>query len=393
MLTAIILSLMAIAIPFVLYPLLLWLRAQLAPVPVRSAPITPNVDLVICAYNEADFITRKLKNVLALEYPPEKLTIWLASDGSTDGTVAKAKAVADPRIRILDLPRAGKAVTLNTAVAAGSAPVIAFSDANSEWTPGSLRALVAPLNDPLVGGVAGDQRYQKVRPERTSEDLSGERGFWSYDRLLKRWQALAGSATSATGAIYCVRRSLFEPAPPDATDDFMISTGVIAAGYRLAFTEKARAFEPPATSSGIEFHRKVRVISRGLRSVYYRRDLLNPRRTGSYALQLLLHKLWRRLVWIPLVVLCLLAPSAIARGGIAMLIEVALIISVILGLSGLAVPGLKRWKLFSIPSYVLVVNAACILAFYNLFRGNRITQWHLPREQSGEPESSLRKGM
>ena len=358
MLTVISLLLIMIGVPFVLYPLLLWFRAKMFPMPVQSAPITPEVDLVICAYNEPDSIQRKLENVLALDYPPEKLTVWLASDGSTDDTVAQAKAVADPRIRILELPRAGKAATLNTAVASGNAPVVAFSDANSEWTSESLRALVAPLNDPLVGGVAGDQRYQKIRSDMRSEDLSGEGGYWSFDRALKRWQSLAGSATSATGAIYCIRHSLFEPAPVDATDDFMISTGVIAAGYRLAFAETAQAFEPPAASSGLEFHRKVRVISRGLRGIYYRRSLLNPRRTGSYALQLLVHKLWRRLVWIPLAVLILFAPSAIQQGGMSMLIELAILICVGLGLSGLAVPGLRRLKLFSLPGYVLVVNAA-----------------------------------
>lgn len=382
------LLLLMIGVPFVVYPLLLWLRARLYPMPLLSAPITPQVDLIICAYNEAGSIGRKLKNALALDYPSENLTIWLASDGSTDNTVAAAKAIDDPRIRILELPRAGKAASLNAAVAAGSAPVVAFSDANSEWTPDSLRALVAPLNDPRVGGVAGDQRYQKANAHRASEDLSGERSYWSFDRALKRWQSLAGSATSATGAIYCIRRPLFKPAPADATDDFMISTGVIAAGYRLAFAEGAQAFEPVAASSGLEFDRKVRVITRGLRGIYYRRGLLNPRRTGSYALQLLVHKLWRRLVWIPAVLLILSTPWAIQQGGTSMLIALAILICVALGLSALMVPGLRRLKLFSIPGYVLLVNSACILALYNLLRGHRISQWHLPRGNSGAGSNS-----
>ena len=96
MLTFMLLCLGAIAVPFVLYPALLWLRAVIARRPVRHAAVTPSVDLVICAHNESSVIGDKVRNALALEYPHDRLRVWIASDGSADTTVAVAQAIARP---------------------------------------------------------------------------------------------------------------------------------------------------------------------------------------------------------------------------------------------------------------------------------------------------------
>jgi cellulose synthase/poly-beta-1,6-N-acetylglucosamine synthase-like glycosyltransferase len=382
MLSVMLTAIAAIAVPFVVYPVLLWVRAVLSKAPVSRAPVTPEVDLVICAHNEAASIGAKVKNALDLDYPQDKLNIWIASDGSTDETVSVAETAAAgcSRVHLLDLPRTGKAGALISAVQSGRAEVIAFSDANSEWTPRALRNLVAPLADESVGGVAGDQRYDNAEDNGSS----GERSYWSFDRMLKRWQAEAGSTVSATGAIYCVRRSLFEAPPPDATDDFMISTGVIAAGRRLAFAADAYAIEPPAATTGLEYQRKVRVISRGLRSVIYRRALLNPARTGLYGVQLFVHKVWRRMVWIPLLTLFCLAPFALFAGGPLSLIAACVLVAVGLGLAGVLIGGLRRFRVVSIPAYILVVNMACLVATSNLLLGRRISSWQLPRRAPDE---------
>jgi cellulose synthase/poly-beta-1,6-N-acetylglucosamine synthase-like glycosyltransferase len=362
-------ALILIATPYILYPLLLWLRAHLAADPLRPGEITPDVDLVICAHNEAQVIAARLENALALDYPPDKVTIWVASDGSTDKTVDITRSFDPQRVRCLDLPRNGKAAALNACVAAGHAEIVAFSDANSLWCQDALRMLTRSFADSRVGGVAGDQRYAK--------DVSGalgERSYWSFDRQLKCWQNRAGSVISATGAIYAVRRELFQPAPPDATDDFMISTGVIAQGKRLAFEQNAIALESPASDSG-EYRRKVRILTRGLRAVYYRRELLLPSYSGFYAVELLLHKLWRRLTWIPL--LLLLPAPLYAKDGIAQFLAAAGVVGLVgIGGIGLASPSLRRFKLIDLTAHVLMVNVACAIATFNALRGRRFSHWN-----------------
>lgn len=388
-------ALAAIAVPFVAYPLLLWLRARLRRDPIRGAEIQPDVDLVICAHDEAASIEKKLENALALDYPRERLVIWVASDGSTDGTVAIARRFEPRGVRVLDLPRVGKAAAIEAAVGASSAEIVAFSDANSMWHPGALRALVRPFADARVGGVAGDQRYvaeadastlDAARRDGVAGDpdpAHGERTYWRFDRRLKQWQSESGSAISATGAIYAIRRSLFRVPPADATDDFMISTEVIARGRRLAFAPDAVAFEPPARSTRGEFRRKVRIVTRGLRAVSYRRDLLRPSRTGLYAVELLLHKVWRRLAWIPLCVLFAAIPSSWASGGIGRPFAIAATAALAGGIAGLLVPTFRRFRPVGIAAYVLMVNAACALAAYNVLRGRTVSRWETERATLG----------
>jgi cellulose synthase/poly-beta-1,6-N-acetylglucosamine synthase-like glycosyltransferase len=365
----------AIVYTYALFPLLLVVRGWRRPRPYLEADVTPTVSLILAAHNEADNIAAKLENVLALDYPPERLQLLVASDGSDDGTNEIVAAYAARGATLLPLPRLGKAAALNAAVAAANGDILVFSDANSIYAPGAIRALVRPFADPQVGGVAGNQQYLNGRDDSAAG--KGEKSYWHLDRLLKAWESQAGNTISATGAIYAIRRPLFQEIPGGVTDDFFTSTGVIARGYRLVFAPGAVAYEPVAASARREFGRKVRVISRGLRAVLLRRELLNPWRYGFYALQLFWHKLLRRLMAFPLLLLALVSPLLWRRGRLYRAATLAQ-----LGFYGLAGSGwlLRQtpWgslKLFAIPFYFCLVNAAALVAAGNLLRGERIERW------------------
>jgi cellulose synthase/poly-beta-1,6-N-acetylglucosamine synthase-like glycosyltransferase len=371
---------------YVLFPASLWLRARLAPRPWRGGDAAPRVSLVICAYNEAASIGSRLENALALDYPADRLEVIVASDGSTDATDAIVRSFEPRGVRLLRLPRQGKIPALNAAAAAARGEVLVFSDANSHYEAGALRALLRPFADPEVGGVAGDQRY--LREGRRADGAEGERAYWDLDRRLKRWQSAAGSVTSATGAIHAIRRGLFRPVPPGVTDDFWISTNVVAQGHRLVFAEDAAAWEPATPSSGHEFQRKVRVITRGLRGVWLMRELLDPFRHGFYSLQLLSHKVLRRLAILPLAAILLTTPwlwdaGPLYRG--AALAQAAFYAAAILGAWLPPRPALRpAWlrraaRLLTLPAFFCMVNAAAGLAALNVLRGHRIDAWEPQR--------------
>ncbi|HMQ30936.1 MAG TPA: glycosyltransferase family 2 protein [Chloroflexaceae bacterium] len=368
---------------YVLFPAIVWLRGRLRPRPYRSAEVTPSVSMIIAAYNEAAGIRAKLDNLLSLEYPRERLEIVIASDGSNDGTNAIVEAYASHGVRLLALPREGKHSALNAAVAAASGEILVFSDANSIYAPGAIRALVRPFADPEVGGVAGNQRYLD---ERSGLRGDGESSYWSFDRRLKGAQSRAGNTISATGAIYAIRRSLFMPVPPGVTDDFVTSTRVIAQGYRLVFAPEAVAYEPVSATSGGEFARKVRIITRGLRGVIVMRELLNPWRHGFYALQLFSHKVLRRLVAIPLLVLLAATPALWHAGAFYRLAALAQGAVYGLGLLGMLLrrTSLGQLRLFSLPFFFCMVNAASLMAALNILRGRRIDRW---QPQRSAPEA------
>jgi cellulose synthase/poly-beta-1,6-N-acetylglucosamine synthase-like glycosyltransferase len=144
---------------YIIFPVLVFLRGLLSHRPYKSAEITPAVSLIIAAYNEAGSIGAKLDNVLALDYPSDRLQVLVASDGSDDGTDAIVGRYTNQGINLLSLPRQGKAPALNAAAAAATGEILVFSDANSIYAPDAIRSLVRPFADPAVGGVAGNQRY------------------------------------------------------------------------------------------------------------------------------------------------------------------------------------------------------------------------------------------
>jgi cellulose synthase/poly-beta-1,6-N-acetylglucosamine synthase-like glycosyltransferase len=371
-------ALCLIAYTYGVFPILTLLRGRLAQRPYASADSAPRMSLIIAAYNEAASIGAKVENSLALDYPREQLEIIVVSDGSTDGTDAIVHGYAKQGVRLLSLPRGGKAAALNAAVAQAEGDILVFSDANSMYHPGALRALACPFADAEVGGVAGNQVYQT---RQTAVHDTGEQSYWNVDRRLKRAQSQAGNTISATGAIYAVRRTLFRSVPDGVTDDFAISTDVIAQAYRLVFAPDAIAYEPVACSSDAEFGRKVRVITRGLRGVLLRRALLNPLRYGFYALQLLSHKLLRRLMVFPLLLMLLLIPLTWNSGPFYQLVDEAELV-----FYGCAVVGLlfRRTRLgrlmpFSLPFFFCLVNAAALVATFNLVRGRRIDRWETRR--------------
>lgn len=368
-------SVFALFFTYVLFPLVVLLRALVRPRPHATADVRPHLTMIIAARNEAASIGAKIDNILSLEYPPDRLEVVIASDGSEDGTNAIVQQYADRGVRLLALSRLGKASALNAAVESSNGEILVFSDANSLYAHDALAALVRPFADPNVGGVAGDQRY--LADGARDGIAAGEQRYWNMDRLLKTAESRAGNVISATGAIYAVRRPLFSPVPDGVTDDFFTSTGVIAQGYRLVFAPDAVAFEPVAGTAELEFARKVRVITRGLRGVQLRRELLDPHRHGFYAVQLFGHKVLRRLMAGPLLVAGATTPLLWRHGRLYRLAGILQAAVYGLGAVGLLAANhrLGRRKVLFLPAFFCFVNVAALRAVWNIVRNRRIDTW------------------
>ena len=367
-----------LAATYVGLPAITLLRARLLRRPHAEADITPPVSVVIAAHNEAAVIGARIENLLALDYPADRLEIVIASDGSTDGTDAIVDGFADRGVRLISPGRVGKGAALEAAVAAASAEILVFSDANSQYAPDAVRALVRPFADPEVGGVAGNQVYLRETQADASE--LGERGYWDFDRLLKRAQSSAGSVTSGTGAIYAIRREHFGPIPEGVTDDMLDTMRVVDDGKRLVFAEDALAYEPVAPSSGLEFRRKVRIMTRSFRCLILMRRAFDPRRTGWYAVQLFWHKVMLRTAALPLLALAVISPTLWDAGPLYRLATVGQAACYALAAAGIALARRPagRLPILAVPGYFTMVNIASLKALLNLVRGERIDRW-VPR--------------
>lgn len=369
-------------------PTLTLLRARFARRPYATANITPPVSIIIAAHNEVDVIGDRLDNLLALDYPSELLEIVIASDGSTDGTDDVVAGYAGHGVLMVAPGRVGKGAALEAAVAASSGEILVFSDANSQYASDAVRALVRPFADPAVGGVAGNQVYL---PEGESDATElGERGYWDFDRLLKRSQSVAGSVTSGTGAIYAIRREHFGPIPEGVTDDMLNTIRVVDEGRRLVFAEDAMAYEPVAPSGELEFRRKVRVMTRSFRCLILMRRLFDARRTGWYSIQLFWHKVMLRTAALPLLALAVISPTLWRSGPFYRLATIGQTTCYVLAAIGIVVVRrpIGRHPALAVPAYFTMVNIASLRALLNIVRGERIDRW-IPKRTTGAEHPNL----
>lgn len=370
------------------YPVTVALAARLLDRRVAKGPVTPKLSVIVAAYEEADTIRARVENALASLWPHDQLEVIVASDGSTDGTVERASEVDPARVRVLDLPRRGKAAALESGAAHATGEILVFTDANTMFRSDALAQMAFNFADPSVGGVAGRTCYE-VADEADSSG-KGEDLYWRYDTWLKGLESRTGSVVSAHGGIYAVRRELFRPVEdPAVTDDFAISTAVVDQGYRLVFEPDAVGVERTMAEGGTEFRRRIRLMTRGLRGVLLRRRLLSPLRHGFYAVALGSRKVLRRLLPLtfpPLLVLSLaLAPTS------------ALIMVLAVGqLSFLALAGLGwltrgtvmgKLKPLFIPYYFCLANLASMAALVNVLKGERIERWTPQRHEATTEES------
>ena len=358
------------------YPLLVALVGWTRNRRVRQAEITPRVALVVAAHNEAAAIAAKLENALKLDYPAEQLEIVVASDGSSDGTDAIAARYADRGVVLLSLPRRGKLYALDAGVEETCCEILVFSDANTLLHPLAVRRLVRNFADPEVGGVCGNQ----VHPRVMARDSSGvgEMLYWSFDKWLKRLESRTGSIVAADGALYAVRRTLYRmPESAAVTDDFAISTAVVAQGRRLVFEPEAVAYERAAGDAAHEFERKVRITMRGLRGVALRRRLLDPLESGFYAVVLLSHKVLRRLAPVGLLALLVCSIALASRSGWFAAAALAQGALYALALAGWLLRGKRvgRGKLFYIPFFFCLANAAALVGLLKVASGRRVERW------------------
>lgn len=367
------------------YPVTAAIAGLLLDRKVRKEPVTPPLSVVIAAYDEEDDIVARLENIFESRYPRDRIEVVVASDGSTDDTVALASGVDPARVRVLDLPRRGKAAALASAAAQATGEIVVFTDANTMFHRDALAMMARNFADPDVGGVAGRTEYVVTADVQSSG--RGEDLYWRYDTWLKHLETRTGSVVSAHGGMYAIRRELFRPVEnPAVTDDFAISTAVVAQGKRLVFEPDALGLEKTMARSGPEFRRRVRLMTRGLSGVLLRRELLNPVRHGFYSVALASRKVLRRalpLFFPPVFVLSiLLAPTSTFYLAIA----AAQVAFLSLAILGWATRGSRigRNPVFYVPFFFCLANLACVAALWNLAQGRRIERWTPQRHTAAQ---------
>ena len=264
----------------------------------------PRVSLIVAAYDEEEVIAAKVANALALDYPRERLELIVASDGSADATVERARAAGADLV--LDLPRGGKVAAQNAAVERAGGEVLAFSDANSDWAPDALRHLVESFADPAVGYVCGQVRFL----DPGGGNLEGS--YWRYEMALRELESGLAGVTAGNGAIYAVRRDSYIPLSAAGSHDLSLPFLLAKRGMRSLYVPWAAAEEKMVPTLEGEFARKRRMMV-GLWDIVVGEGMISPRGYSPlYAIEIASHRLLRYLT--PLLHLVVLAANVALLG-------------------------------------------------------------------------------
>jgi cellulose synthase/poly-beta-1,6-N-acetylglucosamine synthase-like glycosyltransferase len=345
---------------------------------VRKATIEPKVTFLITAYNEEKTIRQKLENTVGLNYPSDKLEIIVASDGSKDRTEEIAREFEGRGVKVLRVEgRVGKTETQNQVVKHATGDIIIFSDATTRYGEHAIRKIVQNYADPTVGAVSG--RYEYFNPTGAAIGI-GNILFWKYENFIKNCQTNIKTITGCCGCIYSVRRSLYEPLPPEIISDLTEPLKIIEKGYRIAFEPDAIAFEETTERTAEEFRMRVRVITRGMRGLLYMRKLFNPFRYGFISFQLLSHKVLRWFIPLFLIVLLLSNVALIGAPLYNTILSLQVIFYLLALIGWLSERAHLRLKVFSIPLYFFTVNVASIISLYKAATGHKVVTWETARK-------------
>jgi cellulose synthase/poly-beta-1,6-N-acetylglucosamine synthase-like glycosyltransferase len=279
---------------YVGYPILLWLiglfRREVRQVP-RDPAAWPEVSVVISAHNEEVVIGRRIENLLALDYPPDRLQILIGSDGSTDRTSEIVRLYQRSNIAFHDFAlQRGKAQVLNDLVGLARGKFVVFTDANTFFEPSAVKELIRGFREmPSACAVVG-----RVEMRNAEGAVNPESFYWRYETMLKCLETRLGTVLGANGPIYAIKRAWYCPLPAGTiVDDFLIPMLMrLEHGGGVIFRPAAKAWEMVPETVRDEFRRRVRIGAGDAHALSHTWRLLMPDH-GMLAFSYWSHKVLR----------------------------------------------------------------------------------------------------
>ena len=262
-----------------------------APSPAAGDSVPPKVTVLITVHNEAERIEKRIANVLASDYPSDRLEVLIASDGSQDGTdgLVESLGTTHPVRLFASGGRLGKTETQNRALSAATGEIVVFSDAETLFASNFLSEIVRPFREASVGMTTGMLRL--VDSGGVAAPSQG--AYWAYELRLRRLESKLGILAVASGQAMAVRRKLLRRMDPTIGEDCIVPLDVVLQGCRVVHCDAAEATDTFESEPAKELRTRIRMTLRNWLGTWSRPQLLNPLKHPGYALALWSHKLMR----------------------------------------------------------------------------------------------------
>ncbi|TQV88882.1 glycosyltransferase family 2 protein [Aliikangiella coralliicola] len=367
------------------YPALILLLSKFKS-PVSHSPIKeyPTVEVIIVVRNAESYVAEKIASIQNLDYPADKIRTLFISDNSTDGTVDVINKLTEvendtdgvegqEKIRVVDNEfKSSKSACLNQAIKLSNADLLLLTDIRQTLESDSLQKLARHFSDDSVGAVSGEL---VLRDSDGNDFGSGMDAYWRYEKFIRHHESLVDSVPGVTGAIYAMRRELYQDIPAETLlDDVLIPMNLILKNKKVLFEPEAIAYDIPSSDIGREKIRKTRTLAGNWQLLQLRPMLLNPLKNRIW-LQFISHKILRLIS--PLCLLLMFFASILAAKDSAFFVLVSVLQIVVYGtlLVALKKQQLLKHKPIKIAYSFMVLMYFTVLGFLFFVSKKHLQIW------------------
>ncbi len=378
---------------YILYPLILRMLAigksnnQMV---FQEGEEWPFVSVIMSLYNEEKVIEEKLKCLLALDYPTDKLTFFIGSDCSSDQTNELVTAFAKKHPQIHFFPfreRRGKPGVINELVDLASANIpvgnnhiFVVTDANVMPQPDSFRHLIKHFKNERIKVVDANMVHIGMQKDGISQS---EDRYISGEVMMKHREGIIwGKMIGPFGGCYAIRSNSFSKVPSNyLVDDFYIAMKVFEKGGDAINDLDAICLENVSHEIKEEYRRKARISAGNFQNLTTFPRLWMPAFKGlNFAF--FSHKVLR---WLgPLLLIGILLSNFLLLFGNNPFYQLSFVL-LLFGIVG--IPLLDRFLnllgvhffLFRSIRYFIMMNVALLEGLINFLRGVKTNIWQPPK--------------
>jgi len=197
--------------------------------------------------------------------------------------------------------------------------------------------------------------------------------YWTYEKWIRRAESRSGSVVGATGAIYAIRRGLYQPLPEDTLlDDVLTPLNIIMQGHRVVYEGRAKAYDHVSGNVQQEWQRKVRTLA-GNWQLLKLRPPLSSFRENPIFWRFMSHKILRLVV--PFCLILAFASSILLSGIVYRMASAFQIIFYLAALTTWLAPPFRSFKVLNVAYFFCVPNAAALAAFFKFAFGGTGSIW------------------
>ena len=239
--------------------------------PILRTEQTPHISIIVPAYNEEDHIAKKIEDLLALDYPVDRVEILVVDNSSTDRT---REIAASYPVKVFESPR-GKINAINMGVHNASNDIVVETDADTLLKADAIRSLVTCFAEPAIGAVGGTAITEDTRSFFGKSKMAYHRADWQ----LRALEGRLDSVISLDGKLMAFRKSLLPEIRSDAVvDDLEINFMLRSRGYRSVIDDKAIVYETGPQNLAAELLQIRRRVALTIPALFhYLHMCMNPR--------------------------------------------------------------------------------------------------------------------